>query len=120
MPFKKPTIEDLRASLEKELSSNSTLPVALRGPDKLEILEGTGWKVQVKGERCSDSWEISVVRVDDHHGQRSWGWFSGTKLLISCDGGPCHWPIHGYIWDQQIKIAEEVARRLNAGESIDK
>ena len=78
------------------------------------------WMMQVKGERCSSSWEISVVREDNEHGQISWGWFDDTKILISHNGGPCKWPIPGFVFDQQIKIAEEVTRRLNAGESIER
>ena len=78
----------------------------------------THWMVQIKGERCSNSWEISVVRVDNHHGQRSWGWFDDNKLLISHNGGPCSWPIVGYVFDQNVKIAEEVCRRLNNGEGV--
>lgn len=77
------------------------------------------WKVQVKGKRLSECWEISVVHSDNEHGQRSYGWFGAQKHLISHNGGPCRWPISGYVFDQQIKIANEVARRLNAGESID-
>lgn len=77
------------------------------------------WKVQVKGKRCSGSWEISVVREDNLHGQLNWGWFDDRKLLISHNGGPCRWPIKGYVFDQQVKIAEEVTGRLNSGQSLD-
>lgn len=77
------------------------------------------WKLQIKGKRCSSSWEISVVREDNEHGQTSWGWFGAGKLLISHNGGPCSWPVVGYVFDQQIKIAEEVVRRLNSGQSLD-
>ncbi len=77
------------------------------------------WEVQVKGERCTDLWEISVIRTDNEHGHISWGWFDKSKLLISHNGGPCSWAIEGYVFDQQIVIAEEVARRLNNGEAVD-
>lgn len=77
------------------------------------------WEVQVKGERNSESWEISVVRSDNQHGRLSWGWFDDHKLLVSHNGGPCHWPICGFVWDEQVRIANELCRRLNAGESID-
>ena len=77
------------------------------------------WKKQVKGKRGSDSWEISDVREDNEHGQLSWGWFDENKILISHNGNPCDWPMAGYVFDQQLVIADEVARRLNAGESID-
>lgn len=77
------------------------------------------WLVQVFGEKGSDSWEISVVREDNEHGRRSWGWYDETKLRVSDNGGPYHWPICGFVWDEQLKIAEELCRRLNAGEHID-
>lgn len=77
------------------------------------------WTVQVFGERCSRAWEISVVRQSNEIGQRSWGWFDDDKLLVSHNGGPCHWPINGFVWDQQIAIAKELCRRLNAGEKIE-
>lgn len=77
------------------------------------------WEVQVKGERCSSGWEISVVHADNEHGRRSWGWFDEKKLLVSHNGGPCQWPICGFVFDEQIRIAKELCRRLNAGESID-
>ena len=76
------------------------------------------WKVQIKGERCSDGWEISVIREDNKHGQRSWGWFDDTKLLVSHNGGPCDWAICGFVWDEQVRIAEELCRRLNNKEDI--
>ncbi len=76
------------------------------------------WKVQVFGERCGKAREISVVHVDNKHGQQSWGWFDNRKLLVSHNGGPCSWPLCGFVWDQQIAIAEEPCRRLNDGLSI--
>lgn len=74
------------------------------------------WEVQVKGEKCSASWEISVIRKDNEHGHRSWGWFDDTKLLVSHNGGPCDWPIVEFVWDAQIRIAHELCDKLNSGE----
>lgn len=76
------------------------------------------WRSQVFGKRCSPSWEISVVREDNEHGQKSWGWFGDSKLLVSHNGGPCQWPICGFVWDEQIRLADELCRRLNANEPI--
>lgn len=73
------------------------------------------WKVQIKGERCSNYWEISVVRADNELGKRSWGWFNDKKLLVSHNGGPCHWPICGFVWDRQVAIAEDLCAQLNDG-----
>jgi hypothetical protein len=77
------------------------------------------WKVDVKGKRCGKWWEISVVRIGNDHGFRSYGWFGAEKLLVSHNGGPCEWPIVGFVWDAQIKIAEELCLRLNNGEQVD-
>jgi len=77
------------------------------------------WKIQIKGKRCSDSWEISVVKKDNEHGQISWGWFGNAKMLVSHNGGPCDWPICGFVWDEQIRIAKELCRKLNNKEDID-
>jgi hypothetical protein len=76
------------------------------------------WKVQIFGTRCGKHWEISVVRLDNEHGQKSWEWFGDGKHLVSHNGGPCDWPICGFVWDKQIEVARELCARLNAGESI--
>jgi hypothetical protein len=55
------------------------------------------WKVQIFGKRNSEIWEISVVREDNKHGQRSYGWFDEKKFLVSHNGGPCRWPVCGYV-----------------------
>jgi len=74
------------------------------------------WKVQKKGRKCSGSWEISVVRRDNQLGQDSWGWIGDNKLLVSHNGGPCHWPIIPFVWDRQMEIAHELCAKLNSGE----
>jgi len=73
------------------------------------------WRVQIKGDKCSSSWEISVVREDYEHGQLSWGWFDHRKLLISHNGGPCSWPIIEEVWSIQIGCAQVICDRLNSG-----
>jgi hypothetical protein len=75
------------------------------------------WIVQVKGERCSDSFEISVVREDNEHGRKSYGCFDGDKLLITHNGGPCKWPLLSLVWDKQVSLAKEVAKELNGLEA---
>ena len=72
------------------------------------------WIVQVKGEKCSESWEISVVRRDNKHGQDSWGWFDDTKLLVSHNGGFCKWPICEFVWDRHMQTANDLCDKLNA------
>ena len=77
------------------------------------------WKVCVKGTRCGETWEIAVVRKDNAHGQKSYGWFDERKLLVSHNGGPCRWPVVGYVWDANVAVANELCRRLNADESVE-
>lgn len=72
------------------------------------------WEVQVKGKKCSASFEISVIMSDNESGHVSWGWFGGTKLLITHNGGPCPWPLTEKVWDKMILLAHEVANELNA------
>lgn len=72
------------------------------------------WKVNVFGKANSSSFEISVLRSSNRHGQRSYGWFDDTKLLISHNGGPCHWPVTERVWAKLIQVAEEVAEEMNA------
>lgn len=71
------------------------------------------WNVVIFGEKGQDEgFEISVVREDDIHGHKSWGWFSDTKLLISHDSNDN--VLHEKVWDRMIKLAHEVADELNA------
>ena len=69
------------------------------------------WIVNVKGEANSSSFEISVVRKDNVHGIKSYGWFDDTKLLISSSS---HYTLTERAWDKMIKLANEVADELNA------
>lgn len=71
------------------------------------------WLAQVKGDPDGISWEISVVRESNEHGRSSLGWFGEDKLLVSHNGGPCHWPLAPGLGDIMIRIAEALARDLN-------
>ena len=87
-------------------------------PTSIEDLGGdrslTGrWIVDVKGGPWEEGFEISVLREDNEHGIRSYGWFDRNKLLISHNGGPCRWPLTKDVWDKMLKLAQEVANDLN-------
>ena len=71
------------------------------------------WKPQVKGDVNGKQWEISVVRSDNEHGQKSWGWFDDRKILISHNGGPCTWPLALGLGDMLVKVAELYSSKLN-------
>jgi len=74
------------------------------------------WEICVKGKKGSKAFEISVVRKNNIHGHRSYGWFNDAKLLISHNGGPCTWPLTERVWDKMIVLAKEVVRELNEEE----
>lgn len=71
------------------------------------------WIVQLFGDIYSTAWELSVVKEDNKHGRKSWGWFDESKLLISHNGGPCKWPLAKGLGSKFIAIAEELAEELN-------
>ena len=75
------------------------------------------WLVQVKGEKCSGAWEISIVREDYELGRKSYGWFDERKLLISHNGCHCKWPLAPIVWDKMIEVANTVCEHLNRGGS---
>jgi hypothetical protein len=71
------------------------------------------WIVQVFGNPNGTSWEISVVRESNEHGRNDYGWFDENKLLVSHNGGPCHWGLAPGLGDKMIQIANELADELN-------
>jgi hypothetical protein len=72
------------------------------------------WQVQIHGEAESSHFEISIVNTQAiDRAQRHYGWFNHNKLLITHNGGPCHWPLTKLVWDKQVKLAQEVADHLN-------
>lgn len=77
------------------------------------------WIVKIFGGPNKKSFEISVVRKENKHGQNSYGWFDKDKLLISHNGGPCDWPVIPLVWDKLVQVAEEVAKELNRIEPIE-
>ena len=74
------------------------------------------WEVHTKGAADEEGFEIVVIRADNEHGKRSYGWIDENKLLISHNGGPCRWPVISTVWDRLLKVAQEVADELNASE----
>lgn len=77
------------------------------------------WLSQVKGDPNGTSWEISVVRKDNAHGQASWGWFDERKLLVSHNGGPCHWPLAPGLGPVMVEIADRLRDYLNQGGRVE-
>jgi len=71
------------------------------------------WKVHIFGDPAGTEWEISIVREDNKNGQQSWGWFGEDKLLVSHNGGPCHWPLAPGLGVKMIEIANQECARLN-------
>jgi hypothetical protein len=71
------------------------------------------WVVNIKGKPESTSFEISVVRDDNEHGKKSYGWIGDDKILITHDGGPGTCSLTKTVWDKCVKVAHEVADELN-------
>jgi len=71
------------------------------------------WIINIKGEPNSNAWEISVIKEDDDHGLKSYGWFGENKRYISSSGGPCNYIVDEFTWNELIKIAKKVAKHLN-------
>jgi len=72
------------------------------------------WVVNIK--EYKQSFEISVLRDDNEHGKRSYGWFDENKLLISSssDGSPnTNTTSKKIIFEKLVKVAQEVADELN-------
>lgn len=76
------------------------------------------WIPQVFGNPDGESWEISVIREDNEHGRRSWGWFDQDKLNISHNGGPCRWPLGPGLGKFMVELASKYAEYLNERESL--
>ena len=75
------------------------------------------WEVHTKVARKSrQGFEITVIRQNNIHGHKSWGWIDANKLLISSSGGPCRDEVIPLVWDKLVKLAQEVADELNAKE----
>ena len=77
------------------------------------------WVVDIKGGPDCRSFEISVLRENNEHGRRSYGWFDEDKLLISSSGGPCHDNLVPLVWRKMVALAHEVADELNAAEAAE-
>lgn len=73
------------------------------------------WIVHTKGAALQESFEIAVLREDNEHGIRSFGWFGPHKLLISQNGGPCRDAVTEEVWRELVGCAERIALSLNSG-----
>ena len=72
------------------------------------------WVPHSKGAPGKNSFEISVVREDNDHGFKSYGWFKDDeKRLITHNGGPCNWPISEFVWCRAMETAKAYADYLN-------
>jgi len=74
------------------------------------------WIPHVKGSP-GESYEISVVREDNTHGFKSYGWHDQSKKLhISDSSGASAIRISERIWTKLVVVAAEVAAELNEEE----
>lgn len=70
------------------------------------------WEVHTKGGPGT-GFEICVIREDNAHGHKSYGWYGADKIFISDFGGPCTTKVDKRIWDKLVKVAQEVAAEFN-------
>jgi len=77
------------------------------------------WVVNIKGNYGENTFEISVLLDHNYIGKTSYGWFGPSKLLISHNGGSCHWPVTKEVWDALVMVAHSEAARRNNEESRD-
>jgi len=76
------------------------------------------WQVHTKGGPEEAPFEICVIREDNEHGKRSYGWFGGHKRLISSSGGPCRDVVTWDVWTLLFDVAQKTADRLNAQDKL--
>lgn len=74
------------------------------------------WIPHFKGKPNSSAFEIVVIREDNEHGLKSYGWIDPNKLLVTHDGGPSIDPINQRVWDLCWEVAKTVAAELNHDE----
>lgn len=90
------------------------LPGRLQGSP--EWIADSKWEVHAKGGPNRRSFEIAVIRAENHFGKSSYGWFDETKLLISHSGGPCQDHVTKVVWEKLVECARRVADELNKAE----
>jgi len=75
------------------------------------------WVVEIKGAPDETPFEISVLRADNVHGRRSYGWYGGDKIMIADHGGPCRNRVPPRVWTHLVGVAHAVAEELNREEA---
>jgi len=77
------------------------------------------WVAHTKGGYTTDGFEVCVIREDNTHGKRSYGWMGRDKIHISDSGGPCRNRVaNKMIWDGLVELAHKVADELNRQEAV--
>lgn len=74
------------------------------------------WVVDTKGGPGGSSWELTVLRDDNEHGKRSYGWYDEDKLIISSSTSGS-WEIEDFVWRRLLTLAQKLADDLNNKES---
>lgn len=80
-------------------------------------IQSSKWLVNLKGSVQEKIYEISIVRENNNHGIISFGWFGKNKVLIACNNSELgNWDIIPILWDLQLKLAKDLAAKLNLEE----
>lgn len=72
------------------------------------------WIIDVKG-KPNASFEITVLRQSNKHGQVSYGWCGENKLYVAGSGGPCDYKVCEPVFNALIQVAKCLAKFLNEG-----
>lgn len=75
------------------------------------------WFPQIKGDRTG-SFEISIVREDNFHGRKSYGWACSSKIMVLSQHALGAHPITQKMWDFAVAEANEMAKEKNNDEGF--
>lgn len=70
------------------------------------------WITVVKGNHTCGTFEISIVKWSNTHGQESYGWPGEDKIIISSNGG-FNMQIPKELFEELVKLARSYAQFLN-------
>lgn len=111
-----PYVWEATVRLAEELCRKLNTGESIELPETKAPPEDDKWEVWVIGDRLSGDWEISVVKSSNLVGKtENWG-FGETKILVNASDPDRSVVMPPYVWEATLALAEEMCRKLNAGE----
>jgi len=73
------------------------------------------WIVDVKGQASEKGapFEISILRIDNIHGRRSYGWFNTEDKILISHSGTGNWPMLEGVFNGLVEFARKCADEAN-------